>query len=287
MIELIIDEHNKERRADRFLSEKLELSHAALQKIFRKKKVRLNGLIIKSAQILKTGDALRIYENAEQREQIQKIAISKPLEVIYEDKFVIFVNKPKGLLTHGKNGEDSLIARLLARGFDYPPRATNRLDRNTSGLVLCAKTADSARALSEIFRLRLIKKRYLALVEGDAQDSGVLQGYHSKQKKRGVISSVALAHSKDCVLSYKVLKTKNGRSLLEIELQTGRFHQIRAQLAFVGHPLIGDLKYGADSSSKNGYALHSYSVVFAKDLPNPLKYLALKEFLAKIPSYLR
>ena len=221
------------------------------------------------------------------------------IDAVYEDENILLVNKPSGMLCHSDAGGeyDTLIANvkayLVSKGEwnpaeenSFAPALANRIDRNTSGIVISAKNAEALRVLDEKIRNREIDKRYIALVEGVmTPKEGVLRGYLFKdaKKNRVYVRSAPEKGAKTAVTEYRTLQTKGGLSLLECRLLTGRTHQIRAQLSAAGHPLIGDGKYGSEdvnkSYSQRGQCLCSYKLKFTfKTAAGILEYLNNKEF---------
>lgn len=178
----------------------------------------------------------------------------KSLKVLYEDNHLIAVVKPAGILVQGdESGDESLmdvVKTYLKEKYQKPGNVflglIHRLDRNVSGIVIFAKTSKGASRLSEQFRSHSTKKIYHALVEGHlAKAEGVLKDFLDKDEKN--MKAVISKKGKEAILSYHVVKEIGSNTLVRIELETGRFHQIRAQFAHAGHPLVGDVKYGAHS----------------------------------------
>lgn len=179
---------------------------------------------------------------------------TKPLEVLYEDNHLIAVMKPAGILVQGdESDEESLmdiVKAYLKEAYQKPGNVflglIHRLDRNVSGIVLFAKTSKGASRLSEQFRSHSTHKIYHALVEGRLDEpEGVLRDLLEKDER--IMKAVVSKNGKEAVLSYRTVKTIGSDTLVRVELQTGRFHQIRAQFAHAGHPIVGDVKYGAHS----------------------------------------
>ena len=217
-----------------------------------------------------------------------------PLDVVYEDENLLILNKPQGLLCHpnGKEYIDTLIARVKRYLYErnqwspedsgFAPALANRIDRNTGGLVIAAKTAPALREITALIRDRKIEKFYLTVTEGiPPKAADTLTAYlHKDEKKNKVTLYDAPAPDRmACKTGYRVLDTKANRALLEVELFTGRTHQIRAQLAGIGCPLAGDGKYG-NTHGRYRQALLSYKLIFHVPADYTIAHLDGKVFTA-------
>ena len=304
MKEYVIGANDAGQRLDRFLAKTVPLLPASLaQKYIRIKRIKLNGARADRDTRLKAGDTLQMYINDEffdkPREDNTYLTVVVPrLNIIYEDENILLVDKRPGLAVHPHDGAEygrTLIDHIQAylyqkrewnpRGENsFAPALCNRIDRNTGGIVIAAKTADALRIMNQKIKDREIDKRYLAIVEGMPKpEKGTLRGYLFKdaKKNRVFVTDTPQPGSKTCQTNYKVLARGNGLSLVECELITGRTHQIRAQFAHAGHPLLGDGKYGKlDKRFDRTYqALYSYQLTFRfqTDAGN-LEYLDGKRF---------
>ncbi len=287
MKELTIGENDAGQRLDRFLGKAVPLLPASLaQKYIRIRRIKRNGARVERDTRLCVGDVLQLYINDEffdkPREDNAYLTVAAPkLNIVYEDEHILLVDKRPGLAVHphdgaeyGKTLIDHIRAYLYQSGAWRPrgenaftPALCNRIDRNTGGIVIAAKTAEALRVMNAKIRDREIDKRYLAIVEGTpVPKDGALQGYLFKdaKKNRVFVTDRPQAGSKTCRTNYKTLATRGGLSLVECELITGRTHQIRAQFAHAGHPLLGDGKYGkADKKyDRDHQALYSYRLTF-------------------------
>ena len=304
MKELKIGKNDAGQRLDRFLAKAVPLLPASLaQKYIRLKRIKCNNARVARDTRLNEGDILQLYINDEffdtpsQENAYLTIAAPK-LHLVYEDEHILLVDKKPGTAVHphdgaeyGKTLIDHIQAYLYAKREwrpreenSFTPALCNRIDRNTCGIVIAAKTAEALRVMNQKIKDREMDKRYLAIVEGTPKPSkGVLKGHLFKDasKNRVFVTDTPQKGSKSCETRYQVLKSKNGLSLVECELVTGRTHQIRAQFAHAGHPLLGDGKYGKlDKRFDRRYqALYSYKLTFSFTTDaGSLNYLNGKNF---------
>ena len=285
--ELTIGRNDAGQRLDRFLAKAVPLLPASLaQKYIRLKRIKLAGRRVSRDTRLSEGDVLQLYINDEffdtPSPENAYLTVSTPkLDIVYEDENILLVDKRPGLAVHPHDGAeygrtliDHIQAYLYAKREWRPreenaftPALCNRIDRNTGGIVVAAKNAETLRILNQKIKDREIDKRYLAIVEGTPKpQEGVLKGYLFKDavKNRVFVTDTPQTGSKTCETRYQVLKSRNGLSLVECELITGRTHQIRAQFAHAGHPLLGDGKYGKPDKryARSYQALYSYKLTF-------------------------
>lgn len=287
MKEFTIGKNDAGQRLDRFLAKAVPLLPASLaQKYIRLKRIKRNNARAQRDERLCEGDVLQLYINDEffdtPREDNAYLTVAAPkLNIVYEDENLLLVDKRAGVAVHphdgaeyGKTLIDHIQAYLYAKREWRPreenaftPALCNRIDRNTGGIVIAAKTAEALRVMNQKIKDRELDKRYLAIVEGTPKPkSGVLRGYLFKDavKNRVFVTDAPQKGAKTCETRYEVLESRNGLSLVECELITGRTHQIRAQFAHAGHPLLGDGKYGKlDKRFDRKYqALYSYKLTF-------------------------
>ena len=287
MKELTIGQNDAGQRMDRFLAKAVPLLPASLaQKYIRIKRIKLNGARAERDTRLQAGDVLSLYINDEffdkPREDNAYLTVAAPkLNIVYEDENILLVDKRPGLAVHPHDGAEygrTLIDQIQAYLYQkkewrpreenaFTPALCNRIDRNTGGIVIAAKTAEALRILNQKIRDREIDKRYLAIVEGTLpKKEGSLVGFLFKdaKKNRVFVTDTPQPGSKSCRTDYRVLASRNGLTLVECRLITGRTHQIRAQFAHAGHPLLGDGKYGKlDKRFDRDYqALYSYRLTF-------------------------
>ena len=287
MKEITIGQNDAGQRLDRFLSKAVPLLPASLaQKYIRIKRIKCNGARAERDTRLKAGDVLQLYINDEffdkPREDNAYLTVATPkLNIVYEDAHILLVDKRPGLAVHPHDGAEygrTLIDHIQAYLYqkrEWSPRGENsfvhalcnRIDRNTGGIVIAAKTAEALRVMNQKIKDRELDKRYLAIVEGTPRPpKGSLRGYLFKdaKKNRVFVTDTPQPGSKTCQTNYITLCSSQGLSLVECELITGRTHQIRAQFAHAGHPLLGDGKYGKLDKrfDRNYQALYSYKLTF-------------------------
>lgn len=305
MKQFTIGKNDAGQRLDRFLLKAVPLLPAALmQKYFRLKRIKVNGRRGERDYRLCEGDQLSLYIGDEffappsSDESWRRISEPR-LSILYEDENIVLLDKRPGVLVHAPEGEaeHTLIANLQAYLYisggwnpeeekSFAPALCNRIDRNTGGIVIAAKNAEALRIMNERIRNREVKKLYLCVIHGEIKpEAGCLEGYIFKDsaKNRVYVRKSPEKGAKTAVTLYRTLESRGGLSLLECELVTGRTHQIRAQLAAAGHPLLGDGKYGSERQNapyKRRYqALYSYKIRFNwKDDAGLLEYLRGMEF---------
>ena len=307
MRELTIGENDAGQRLDRFLAKAIPLLPASLaQKYIRIKRIKCNGARAERDTRLAAGDVLQLYINDEffdkPRQENAYLTVASPrLNIVYEDENLLLVDKRPGLAVHPHDGAeygrtliDQIQAYLYQKGewkprseHAFTPALCNRIDRNTGGIVIAAKNAEALRVMNQKIRDREIDKRYLAIVEGTPKPPrGSLTGYLFKdaKKNRVFVTDTPQPGAKSCRTDYSTLASRSGLSLVECKLVTGRTHQIRAQFAHAGHPLLGDGKYGKLDKrfDRNYQALYAYRLTFCfTSDAEGLGYLNGKAFTVK------
>ena len=289
MKEFTVGPNDAGQRLDRYLGQTAPLLPSSLcQKYLRLKRIKVNDRPGKGPDRLSPGDRVSMYigdeffekptdENAYRR-------VSKPrLTLVYEDEQILLADKAPGVLCHHAEGEPpertllaNIQAHLLLSGAWRPreenafaPALCNRIDRNTGGIVIAAKTAEALRVLNQKIRDRELDKRYLCAVQGlPRPPEGTLRGFLFKDavKNRVYVRSSPEPGARTAVTEYRTLCSRDGLSLVECRLETGRTHQIRAQMAAAGWPLLGDGKYGGKAAQAGGeekQALYSYKLTFS------------------------
>ncbi len=302
MTEVIITGNDAGQRADRFLSKAYpNLTAPLVAKLMRKKRIKLNGAKTEPGARLSEGDVFRFYLS---EELLSKSVRTLPqatgeISVIYEDGNILLVDKPVGMVVHedNENTADTLIARIicyLAQKGEYSPESENsfvpalcnRIDRNTRGIVIAAKNAETLRIMNQKIRDRELQKLYLCVVRGTPKPrAATLTAYLKKlpDENRVIVSDSKAPDMLTIKTKYRVLESRGELSLCEVELLTGRTHQIRAHFAHIGHPLLGDGKYGENALNRRygmkSQALCSYKLAFRFTTDaGCLSYLDGKEF---------
>lgn len=308
MKEFTINANDAGQRLDKFIRKALpELPLSVIYKALRQKDVKINGKRGKNDDRLNEGDIVRIYVKDDffsSELSAPSVARSVPvnIDIIYEDENILLVNKPAGLPVHEVDGGkkitliEQIIAYLIQKSEYNPdtentfvPSLCNRIDQNTAGIVIAAKNAPSLRVMNQKIKDREITKKYLCVTEGfPPQKEGKLQNYIEKDSENNkvfVYDKRRNENSLTAITKYKVFEKKENIALVEAELITGRTHQIRAQFAHNGFPLVGDMKYGRHGKSTVKYkhqALYSYKLTFDfKTDAGVLNYLKDKTFTVK------
>lgn len=300
-----INKNDANQRLDKFLTKRFKtMPKALMYKYIRTKYIKVNGKRCEISTRLNEGDVITFYIkdeffDAPQYDTYDFLKAPAKLDIVYEDDNILLLNKPTGLLCHPDENYhfDSLLSRLQHYLYDkkeydpkdensFAPALANRIDRNTGGIVIAAKNSESLRVLNQKIKDRELKKIYLCVVHGILKKKqATMTDYLEKNEKqnRVYISSKPTPNSKTVKTKYKVLDEFNNMSLVEIDLLTGRTHQIRAHMAYIGHPLVGDGKYGTNKQNKNislkWQALCSYKLEFAFETDGGvLEYLNGRSF---------
>jgi len=302
MKEIRITENEAGQRLDRFLRKLMK--EAALSEIYksiRKGNIKVNGRKSKENYMLAIDDIITLKDINAESIPIEKKDIDKAgsIDVVYEDQNIIVVDKPAGLLSHPQSAKDkdTLIHRIQyyiqkSEGIDvsptFAPSLCNRLDRNTAGLVIAAKNYKSLKAVNEMIRERKLKKLYLCVVKGSTNIMGEISGLLAKDEKTR--KALTGDEGRESVTYYEKKDDNGEYSLLYVELVTGRFHQIRAHLSSIGHPIIGDVKYGdkrVNDFFRNKFGLNHQlllaHIISIEEAPSELDYLKGKVWYSSMP----
>ena len=267
-IDYIIDEDSAGLRVEQFLRRK-RYSGQNLSEIKRMpKSILVNGVHYYMRQELSTGDHLQV--RICETQNSEKIPPTKlPLDIIYEDEDLLVLNKPDGMPIHPSlNNYTNSMANALAyyfqsQGKPFIFRCCNRLDRDTSGLTIVSKHLVSGSILSDMTKYREVHREYLAIARGSVTPSeGTIQAPLGRKDGTIIERTVDWEHGEDAVTHYKVVKEANGHSLVSLRLETGRTHQIRIHMKYLGYPLIGDYLYNPDMEYMTRQALHSHHMEF-------------------------
>lgn len=308
MKEFIINQNDAGQRLDKFITKAFpQLAKGVMYKAIRTKNIKLNGKRCDISTKLNNGDVLRIFIKDEllgQTKQTIKFDFSHACsieqnDIIYEDENIILINKKPGVIVHSdsENTGDTLVDRLKKYLFlkneyipenesTFSPAICNRLDRNTAGIVIGAKNAQALREVNSKIKNNMITKRYLCLSAFlPPKNEDTITAYHFKDSSSNTVKirSTPSQGYKEIITKYRVIKKKGDLFLIEVELVTGRTHQIRAHLAYIGCPIVGDIKYGDKTINQNYnfkyQALCAYKIKFEKtEENNLLSYIEGREF---------
>ncbi len=305
MKRFVINPNDAGQRVDKFITKACPaMPQSALYKGIRTKNIKLNRKRCEISTMLCEGDVLEIYLPDDMLGTVTEDtfrAVSSHIDIIYEDENIILIDKPQGLVVHEDDihTADTLANRLKAylcekgeydpeRENSFAPALCNRLDRNTGGIVIAAKNAAALREMNLAVKERRTDKTYMCIVSGrPPHDSGILTAYLYKDEKlnRVYVQDKSTPANKEIRTGYRVLESKEGFSLLEIDLLTGRTHQIRAHMAHIGCPVLGDGKYGDNrinrSTGTKMQQLFSCRLRFHFDSGCTLSYLDGREFTAE------
>ncbi|MGI6181991.1 MAG: RluA family pseudouridine synthase [Agathobaculum sp.] len=305
MKEFHIGINDSGQRLNKFLEKAVPLlSGGQMYKYLRLKRIKVNGKRTDAAYRLAEGDTVQLYLNDEyfsapcEEDAFRRITQPR-LHIVYQDAHILLADKSPGMVVHAdeKGDSDTLIAHIQAYLYQsgqwdpedaasFAPALCNRIDRNTGGIVIAAKTAEALRILNDKIKGRELEKRYLCAVHGRPQPSaGLIENFlrRDEQRKQVTLHQTRVPGSKTARTRYRTLATQNGLSLVECELLTGRTHQIRAHMASIGCPLLGDGKYGRAELDRpygeKGQALYAYSLTFRFSEPaGVLAYLNGRTF---------
>ena len=308
MREFIVSSNEAGQRFDKFLVKYLNKAPASfIYKMLRKKNIELNGKKATGNEKLNEGDSVKFFLAEDTIKKFSETEISysdKQLDILYEDNQILILNKPVGVLSQKAKAEDESLVEMLISYMiktkqlsetalkTFKPSICNRLDRNTSGIVVAGKTLIALQVMGELFKERTLKKYYRCLVAGKVKEAQYIKGYLTKDEitnKVSILSSYK-ENSVPIETEYRPICSNEQCTLLEVHLITGRTHQIRAHLASVGHPIIGDYKYGNRKindkyKKENGLEsqmLHAYRL----ELPlmdEPFQNVSEKQFVAPLP----
>ena len=308
-MKIVIGPNEAGQRVDKFVRKWLkDVPLSAIFKSFRKGDIKINGKKTKEKYSLVQGDLIETYEIKSKPEKKVFKRVYIDFKVTYEDKNLLILEKWPGVLVHsnGEGDEPTLTDYVLTYLFDkgdydpqkevtFTPAPCNRLDRNTSGIVMFGKNFEAIKLLNEMIRKRSIQKYYVALVKGRIKE-GIYEGYIYKNEDANIskVFDTEMPDTKKIAMDIKNIQSCGSFSLIEIDLLTGRSHQLRAHLAHLGNAIVGDSKYGdkqLNSFFNNKYGLdfqflYAYKMIF-KDCPDKLSYLENKTIAESLPPVLK
>lgn len=311
MQEIQVKSNEAGQRLDKLLAKYLKLAPKSFfYKMLRKKNILLNGKKADGSERLELGDSIKLFlsdETIANFTEKKKVEVRKlpKLPIIYEDEHIVLINKPSGVLSQKAEAKDisiveMLTVHLLENGSlkeedlrSFTPSICNRLDRNTSGLLIAGKSLAGLQGMAELLKNRTMDKYYLCVIAGELKERQTIEGFLTKNERT---NQVAITNQKmgeeslPIVTRYEPLVSNQQVTLLRVKLITGRSHQIRAHLSSIGHPIIGDYKYGNRAKNQiyqekygvKDQLLHAYEIEFP-ELEEPLSYLSGKHFTAPYP----
>ncbi len=289
---MIVEKENSKERIDKYLSEKLDLSRSKVQKLILKELVLVNGKVISNNYKVREGDLVKV-TIVEESSKVEPEDIK--LDIVYEDKYLMIINKESGMVVHPAAGHFShtLVNALayylhLDNLSNMRPGIVHRLDKDTSGLMVVAKDDNTLELLSKMIKEKKVKRHYLALVYGEIMhssgkiDAPIGRDPHNRQRQAIVDGA------KRSITNFKVLKRFKNATLVECELETGRTHQIRVHMKYIGHPIVNDPVYSNKKASGFGQMLHSKSIEFVHPITGEHLYFEVdppREFLEMLKSF--
>ena len=261
-------EDMEDTRIDKFLSEKLELSRSKIQKLMKEDKVLVNGKVVSNSYSVKLEDEIEVNDQLDYTISVEAEDI--PLNIVYEDDDLIVINKESGMVVHPAPGHYSgtLVNALLFKygklaGDDFRPGIVHRLDKDTSGLMLVAKNEEMLEKLSTMISTKDVERKYLAIVDGVIKhDTGTVDAPIGRDVRNRQKMAVTDQNAKEAITHFKVLERFQNQTYIECKLDTGRTHQIRVHMAYIGYPICNDPLYGRGKCTEFGQMLHSYSIRF-------------------------
>lgn len=292
---LVVDEINKGKRLDSYISDNMDkISRSFAQKLIENQQVTINGKNEKASYKVCAGDNIQVDVPEAQGTKLKAQDI--PVDVVYEDKDIIVVNKPKGMVVHPANGnpDGTLVNAILAMckdslsgiGGEIRPGIVHRLDKDTSGLLIIAKNNEAHVKMSKQIQDRLVTKKYIALIRGVVKDDEATIDMPIARSKVDRKKMAVDKDGKQAVTHFKVIKRYKGYTLLEIKIDTGRTHQIRVHMAKIGYPVVGDMVYsnGKNEFGIEGQMLHAKSLEFSHPITGKKMHLEapLPEYFTKV-----
>lgn len=261
-------ETNAEKRIDSYLASELSISRSKVQKLIKEGLVTVNGDIVSNNYVVKLGDKILVDDDLDYEIKVEAEDID--IDVVYEDEWLLVINKESGMVVHPAPGHYShtLVNALLYRfqlssKDSIRPGIVHRLDKDTSGLMLVAKNDEVHDALSKMIASKEVERHYLAIVDGVIlHDTGTIDAPIGRDPNNRQKMAVTDVNGKEAITHFRVLETFTNHTLVECILETGRTHQIRVHMAYIGHPVVNDPMYGRGKATEFGQMLHSKSIKF-------------------------
>ena len=284
-------ETENEKRIDSYLAEELNVSRSKIQKLVKQGLILVNEKVVSNNYVVKLGDSIVV--NDDLNYDISVEAEDIPIDVVYEDDYLLVINKASGMVVHPAPGHytgtlvNALLYRFqLSQKDKIRPGIVHRLDKDTSGLMLVAKNDEVHDALSRMIANKEVERHYLAIVDGVIKhDTGTIDAPIGRDANNRQKMAVTDVHGKEAITHFRVLETFSNHSLVECILETGRTHQIRVHMAYIGHPVSNDPMYGYGKSTEFGQMLHSKSIRFIHPVTKEELFFEVeppKEFLEKL-----
>ena len=279
---IIVEEDQQPLRIDSYLSEKLSISRSKVQKLIKEDKVQVNGKNINANYLVKTNDEIAINDDLNYEITIEPEDI--PLDVIYEDNDLMVINKESGMVVHPAPGHytktlvNALLYRFnISKTSNMRPGIVHRLDKDTSGLMLVAKNEETHEKLANMIANKEVERHYLAITEGVIKsDTGTIDAPIGRDPNNRQKMQVTDVNAKNAITHFKVLERFKKNTLIECILETGRTHQIRVHLAYIGYPIVNDPTYSKGKCSEFGQMLHSTSIKFKHPRTNEELYFKVE-----------
>ena len=277
-MKIVVSEENI--RLDQYLSKELNLSRSRIQKLIKKDLINVNSAVKNNSYLVQLNDVIEIQE--EQKEELNIDCSNIDIDVVYEDEYLLIVNKQSGLVVHPSVGHhnDTLVNALMNKfklsNIDSDrPGIVHRIDKDTSGLMIVAKDNKTHELLADMIKNKKVERIYWALVEGVINhDTGTIDAPIGRDINNRQKMSVTDKFSKDAITHFRVLKRFRDKTLVECKLETGRTHQIRVHFNYINHPVVGDPVYGRKNNvSEFGQYLHSKSIKFVHPITNKEIYI--------------